>query len=80
MCIRGIPAIWDVDGQLFEEEPPINVASVLDVYVLKGRTARYGGKSAIVVKTTSNVLGLAEKLMLNGLSNTWQESPLRHTS
>ncbi|MCB0463861.1 MAG: carboxypeptidase-like regulatory domain-containing protein [Flavobacteriaceae bacterium] len=60
MCIRGIPAIWDVDGQLFEEEPTINVSSVLDVYVLKGRTARYGGKSAIVVKTTSNVLGLAE--------------------
>jgi len=50
------PVIWDVDGVIFDDEPPINLNNIKNVYILKSLagTNRYGSMGAggvIVVQT-----------------------------
>ena len=50
------PAIWDVDGFVFQEEPPIDIGNIRDIYVIRSLagTNRYGSAGAggvIVVRT-----------------------------
>lgn len=51
------PAIWDVDGQIYTDEPPILPSEIKDIYVLKTLAAvvKYGNIAnggVIVIKTT----------------------------
>jgi tetratricopeptide (TPR) repeat protein len=50
------PALWDVDGGLFTEEPPLDLNNIKDIHILKtlAGTNRYGSRGAggvIVVRT-----------------------------
>jgi len=59
--IRGLPALWDVDGQIFEIEPTIDISQVVEIYILKQSSVRYGGRSVVVVRTIANTLGNIEE-------------------
>jgi len=53
-----LPSTWDVDGQLFTEEPPIDLSNIKDIHILKrvGSTIRYGsfGRNGVIVIRTKN--------------------------
>jgi TonB-dependent SusC/RagA subfamily outer membrane receptor len=50
--------LWDVDGVIFTEEPPINFASIENIFILKSLAATnlYGsmGAGGVIVITTKN--------------------------
>jgi len=52
------PVIWDVDGVIFDDEPPIDLHNIKSIHILKSiaSTNRYGSKGAggVVVVTTNN--------------------------
>jgi len=54
--------IWDIDGQIFDEEPPINLISNLEsIHILRSSaaTTKYGSRAAggvIIVNTKANPL------------------------
>jgi len=53
---QAYPAIWDVDGAVYTEEPPIDISMIEDIHVLKSLTAvnRYGNVAnggVIIVRT-----------------------------
>jgi CarboxypepD_reg-like domain len=49
-------AVWDVDGVVFEEEPPIDINNIKDIYVIRSLagTNRYGstGRNGVIVVRT----------------------------
>jgi hypothetical protein len=53
---QSYPAIWDVDGAVYTEEPPIDISQIKDIHVMKSLTAvnRYGNIAnggVIIVRT-----------------------------
>jgi len=52
------PVIWDVDGVIFDDEPPIDLHNIKSIHILKSlaSTNRYGsmGAGGVVVVTTNN--------------------------
>jgi len=56
--LTGGSAIWDVDGQIFNNEPPLDLNNILDIHILKnaGSTTLYGteGRNGVVVVRTKN--------------------------
>ena len=50
------PVLWDVDGVIFTDEPPINFASIENIFILKSLAATnlYGsiGAGGVIVITT----------------------------
>ncbi|MBL4905600.1 MAG: carboxypeptidase-like regulatory domain-containing protein, partial [Flavobacteriaceae bacterium] len=57
--------LWDIDGQLFDEEPPLNLSDIKSVRILKtlAATVKYGREGAggvIVVKMKSNDFSFVE--------------------
>jgi len=49
--VRGILARWDVDGQIFDQEPLIDLSNIKDIHILKQSSAATGGGPLIVVRT-----------------------------
>ncbi|MCH7524046.1 MAG: carboxypeptidase-like regulatory domain-containing protein [Bacteroidetes bacterium] len=53
---QNYPALWDVDGAIFTEEPPIDLSQIKDIHVLKaiGSANRYGslGKGGVIIVRT----------------------------
>ena len=54
-----IPNTWDVDGNIFTEEPPIDLSNIKDVHILGvGSTVRYGALArggVVVVRTIGGI-------------------------
>jgi len=53
---QAYPAIWDIDGAVYTEEPPLDISQIEDIHVLKSLTAvnRYGNIAnggVIIVRT-----------------------------
>jgi len=56
---QSYPAIWDIDGAVYTEEPPIDISMIKDIHVLKSLTAvnRYGNIAnggVIIVRTVKS--------------------------
>ncbi len=63
--VRPDYAIWDVDGQIFEVEPPLDVNNIKSLHVLKtlSATTKYGSVASggvIVVRTTYGTFDVRE--------------------
>jgi hypothetical protein len=49
---RDLPAVWDVDGIIYYDEPAIDLTQIIDIYVInKIGSTRWGGNGAVIVRT-----------------------------
>jgi len=63
---RGHFAIWDIDGNIFDKPPPLDLTQIKDIYILKSlaSTNRYGsaGKGGVIIVSTKyNTFGSENK-------------------
>jgi len=63
---QSYPAIWDVDGAVYTEEPPVDISLIKDIHVLKSLAAvnRYGNIAnggVIIVRTVKGSFDGDEK-------------------
>lgn len=73
--LLSAPAIWEVDGVIHEDEPPIDLNAIIDIYILSSlaSSVRYGDIARggiIVVKTKYGTYESDENRPENSLLNT----------
>lgn len=50
-----IPLVWDVDGGIYDEEPPISLANIKDIHIITSvaGSIKWGGRGVIIIRTIS---------------------------